>query len=392
MIRLLQPPHIMKMIRAAIRNKDQNQLNNYIRQRLHTPYLQELTLYALREDNLPAVHSLVLSINDFEESNRFLDSMKALIDEEKRMIDSYSNPKVNIPRYPRTRRPKSSMLFAPSICPDLTSEKSLKDNYLPVIRYAGLFFPEEDSKEYCGTFYYFEPDSTSYLNLGKTLICGNKLDAVYQLSEFERNLIDDLYVDIISPNELQYSRAFLALNIYLDYLYKRPYDDVSYKMLEKYDEKRPSMHGSWQTLLNDLKKYKEAIHDLIATSKTIVSSESELLSMQIGHANGLFHIGNSNFYAISEIVGSFDPLDQYICQTARMQGYDTILIQREPGETRLVTEILDTRPRKVSYESICKTKIEPKSISPEYQPNNFLFGQTIWFERHGFISGEQLLQ
>ncbi len=46
-------------------------------------------------------------------------------------------------------------------------------------------------------------------------------------------------------------------------------------------------------------------------------------------------------------------LDQIICVTGKKLAYDTIILQREPGVRRVVSEILDTRVRNISYSSIC---------------------------------------
>lgn len=48
-------------------------------------------------------------------------------------------------------------------------------------------------------------------------------------------------------------------------------------------------------------------------------------------------------YIGSEIYAELDELDHILCIHARQLGFDTILLQREPGEHRVVTVILDTR-------------------------------------------------
>ena len=47
--------------------------------------------------------------------------------------------------------------------------------------------------------------------------------------------------------------------------------------------------------------------------------------------------------------GTHDYLNQYICRSASLLGVNTVIIQREIGEYRAVTEILDTRDDSYSH-------------------------------------------
>lgn len=88
---------------------------------------------------------------------------------------AYVDSKYPYPRYPRTGHPVSEMPFAGNHC-------RIGEFYLPVIRYESLFYNVSGTGNgTCGTFYFYEPDSTSFLNLGKVLIAANKIDAMIKL-------------------------------------------------------------------------------------------------------------------------------------------------------------------------------------------------------------------
>lgn len=96
----------------------------------------------------------------------------------------YHLPYYPVERYPLTGRAIPSMTF-------LTTGHCTNENYLPIIRYQSLYYSAEPSeKEYCGTFYFFEPDSDIFLALGRVLIAINKfrayLDLLTYIPEGER--------------------------------------------------------------------------------------------------------------------------------------------------------------------------------------------------------------
>lgn len=101
-------------------------------------------------------------------------------EEDDPLIRAYHNPSINVDRYPRTGRPITSMKFAGNNCRTGT-------DYLPVIRYEGHTYKTEDPK-FVGTFYFYEPDSPYFLDLGNCLIAGSKLDAIYQLIDEDPNV------------------------------------------------------------------------------------------------------------------------------------------------------------------------------------------------------------
>ena len=81
----------------------------------------------------------------------------------------------------------------------------------------------------------------------------------------------------------------------------------------------------------------------------------------------------------NQLYSQFDFADQVICRLAQKLGYHTIILQREPGEKRVVTEVLDVRPRDVSYRSFCDVS-DDKFQLWAYDSNY----PTIWFTDYRF--------
>ena len=210
--------------------------------------------------------------------------------------------------------------------------------YLPVVRYEDIYYSAEFGnehdfaneilsalglKEFCGTFYYYEPYSSFYLNLGKTLIAGSKYDAIKQLlSILGRSFSDLKYLDESAPSE----------------------EDI----IDAYH----GFENKWENVLSISNDQKDDIDFMIY--------------------DGVYE--GKKYYAM------LDGYDQTICMMAKEAGYDTVLLQKEPGKYRTVTEILDVRSRSVSYDSICKFEDRPMvhSVKNKKYP-------LIWIPSDGFL-------
>ena len=158
-----------------------------------------------------------------------------------------------------------------------------EDILIPVVRYqAGMsrgLYNEEYSDKFCGTFYYFEPNSEYFLVSEKILIAVNKMTAYYYLQDS-----------------------------------------------------------------NDKEKSKIQILDLIHSSLFYLTDqevESSFNRMLVGVVKY-----NKNMYAIEDIY------DQVLCKLASSKGIDTIILAGMTGQSRIVTEVLDTRSREESFSSI----------------------------------------
>lgn len=276
--------------------------------------------------------------------------------------------------FPRTKRPFSTMLFTGNNCQE-------GEKYLPVVRYEDLFQKVGKPRpvKSCGTFYYYEPDSSSYLKLGDCLVAANKVDAVWKLEGYENGL-----PYLVKNGKLVESRSLRVINEFLAEFYPGTFEELlqeylddpnedTLKNLEKEAKSKESKHlmkdvnGFFTQLLTD----EEDVDELIDVIKYDENEEEDRL-------NRLYVYDSNDEYQGDLLLQRFDYLDQDICKLAREQEYDTILLQREPGGGRVVTEIIDTRSRTDSYASICKEKFDLPTHKTEYP--------TIWFSNYGFMT------
>jgi hypothetical protein len=215
--------------------------------------------------------------------------------------------------YPVSKRPPTSMsAIARSLDkmkvisldhPNITGRPISLGNgqhAIPITRYSegtgqGAYYKEgEEEKEYCGTFYYWEPDSHIYLLMGKSLYFPNKIAALlhFDPNNVELAIVIDNFVNSrkfsgIIPDRAEIIRLLTTEERVTSKLY--PFDNF-FQMSDEY-------------------------------------------------------IGNL-FYALE------DPLDQPLCLAARKAGYDTIILSRMPAQRRIVTELLDTRNRDDSLHNL----------------------------------------
>lgn len=331
------------------------------------------------------------------------------------LAEAYQNRHIQVPRYPRTGRPITDLPFAGNNC-------VAKYNYLPVVRYESLHYSQapEPGKTYCGTFYYYEPDSTNFLNLGKCLITANKLDAVIQLERLTRGSLPPLIYkgkEILNSgtipaffeltnelfNQLNHATTYYILDedmsplpgftteFLFDYLNDPNqlyhYVDTLYKYMTSNEFRNRS--GNVQSYLTFDRLVDLANTRVIPLWTTVIPFESRvndpqyLIDMTIpelpaaSKVNLLYENISTGDYS-PVFVEATDFTDQYICRRARELGYDTVLSQRDTGETRVVTEILDVRPRQMSYQSICKERFDVSTHPPKYP--------TVWFPEYGFMT------
>lgn len=279
--------------------------------------------------------------------------------------------------YPRTGRQKVAMPFA--------ADNSCKINapYLPVWRQQGLFFKDSDRK-YCGTFYYYEPDSDYFLNLGSCLVAGSKIDAILQLEQRESFKEKN--------GDLALSDARIAILSFIDHFYPGRLPKLwqaEVLNVRRGAEPREDFEAAL-TRLFSTREGKRILADVEQLSR--LSTADELVENQVTlpryGANGvkeevtidaLYNVTTKrgSQYLGGPFVKINQDLDQLVCNLAREQGYDTVLLQREPGPVEVNTEIIDTRDREDSYRNICLhlvTFAEEETVFPR-----------IWTPELGFL-------
>jgi len=305
-------------------------------------------------------------------------------------VSAYQFEQYNYPRFIETGRPKSYMI---QMCKQIVSSISdqnqescqlLKDNiFLPVLRYQGIFFGEEKEKKFCGTFYYFEPESSIMLNLGRCAMFGSKIHAYIVLSAIKNKTI----------KEEELNKLFDIENIVKN---KKRYDDlkeyVSVNMVSKQERQefiklsniineRKDMTNIWSKfqILNKI-SIQQMIDIQTQFYIPIFYKESDVKEIPFIETTALYPTNQSKIFKDQKIDfkgGIHDDFDQPICNLARELKIDTILLQHEIGGSRSVSEILDTRTD--SYDQLVRIKDYKSTykVSKKYP--------TIFFLEQGFI-------
>lgn len=170
------------------------------------------------------------------------------------------------------------------------------DIHIPIVRYqhgmGGYVTGRAGNNGFCGTFYYFEPESPFFLESSTTLVSWNKIT------------------------------GSLALGIPLDtvsnMLYESIEDDTSLPSDMGFEvDPTKSMQEQWL----------EIVH---------LYQEKEI--------NPLRHY--------PDLYAKEDVFDQILCLEAKRQGIDCIILKYMTGASRVVSEVLDTRSRIQSFSSI----------------------------------------
>jgi hypothetical protein len=271
-------------------------------------------------------------------------------------LDAYREREKRYPRFIQTGRPISYMI---QMCKRIESKiECFKDNlFLPVIRYQSLYHPESEKKNYCGTFYYIEPESTVLLNLGRCSVFTTKV------------------------------HAYIALKAKLEGKSREEILDQVFD-LETFNKKRMNI-DIWPKTQKILKLTNQQIKEImIQFYIPLLHNENDVKIIPGINTTALFPTDLSDIWKITTwdvpssqvniTIGITDDFDQDICKMARELKIDTLVLQKEIGETRAVTEILDTREN--TYDNLVRVeeKKEWYKISKKYP--------TIWFLDNGFIT------
>lgn len=168
-------------------------------------------------------------------------------------------------------------------------------NVLPVTRYAsgmsrGLYFNEESPEGTCGTFYYYEPESSTYLAYKTLMKSFNKTSAAISLG-------------IPDPS---------------------PFGII--------DLMKRHIEGTYPRDL--IMSPEEASKLYLGTPTSGVSPDKHYAASYL------------NLYAVE------DPWDQPLCVAASQAGYDIVILENMVGKFQVVTEVLDTRSRQDSFLSL----------------------------------------
>lgn len=178
--------------------------------------------------------------------------------------------------------------------------------YIPVLRYqcgmGGYYRGEPQGVTYDGTFYYYDPDSEFLLQAHNVLVTWNKITACLDVDmtvEEVHNILYDQVKEWILLDEQDNESPFFP-------------STVGYPVTPDND-----MSKEW---LRVIQLYEDRSIDPLHHYRDMYAKE--------------------------------DAFDQVLCHKARDKGYDAIILKYMTGETRVVSEVLDTRSRVESFAHI----------------------------------------
>jgi hypothetical protein len=201
-------------------------------------------------------------------------------------------------------------------------------NMIPVTRYAkgmskGLFYDaEEDRTVYCGTFYYMEPESNVFLRFTRALRAADKREAFLALGQDDIDIEDRETVESLIVKRIATDPVF-DLNT------------TPAQFVQVVNETEAKM---WNT------RHKVRICPDVKEMIKIFQSRRPATLQE-----------DRTFYSadLLDVYAHQDGYDQPLCNAARAQGYDVVILERMVGSRQLVTEVLDTRSREESIQNLC---------------------------------------
>lgn len=208
--------------------------------------------------------------------------------------------------YRGSKRPKTDMSLFRSPLSRMIRRDSIRNgrimldgevwSVVPVTRYAagmskGLYYKDRPADS-CGTFYYLEEESSTYLAYKTEIRAFNKTEAAIALDVHDVDAMD------VEARMLKHSRGPLP-------------------------------------------------RDLIMTVRDAYRifpylSLPEGIDLDERHYAGLY----------LELYAEEDVWDQPLCNEARLAGYDIVVLENMVGKYQVVTEVLDTRSREDSFGSL----------------------------------------
>jgi len=218
--------------------------------------------------------------------------------------------------------------------------------YVPVSRYgvglSGLYYTEIHA-ESCGTFYFFEPDSTNFLKVKKFVDFNTKLHAAITLhnilqskknkTEEEKKLIDKIWEKIY----------LVAQEIWLIIINDKMWLNIrGIKEEEKEEEKEKLLDQFSNYSTEDFLKYYFPAIIQFTSGRRLKYCSINPQSLYNTKKNAY----ETDFFAVE------DELDDILCAVALHLNYDIIILKNMAGKHRTVVEILDTRNRIESFSSI----------------------------------------
>lgn len=213
-------------------------------------------------------------------------------------MSTFVNKNIGLGQFPKTSNGIVNMPGHFLIAVSRYGEGMSKGAYLASI---------EEGKSYCGTFYYWEPDSDIYLDLQTP-------DKVFY-----------------GNNKVQVAAHFLSI--------VEPRSQTFKTELDK------KITNSLYNILNFAYEHNPDERDNIKSIYDFYLGNNSSLPVTEDYRDK-----DGNF--VWDFYGAEDGLDQILCIVGKYLGYHGIILAKMAGHERVVSEILDTRDRDVSYQSL----------------------------------------
>ena len=217
-------------------------------------------------------------------------------------------------------------------------------HFIPVVRYSlgmrhGCYFDPVETNSYLGTFYYWEPESGIYLDMGtkfeyyhSKMDCAQKLKSAllnYSTSRIDsdlRNEVVRLYADLTKT----------ANKIFTDMV------NIFYKCYEEEAvifEKQLGYEFADEEELEDV---------VISDLNRIYNNENpKHIPVDLNYKSLI-----SGCYMKHLFYAAEDELDQPIAKALVFFGYDCVIFGKMAGNYRVVSEVFDVRTRDKSFASL----------------------------------------
>lgn len=218
------------------------------------------------------------------------------------------------------------------------------EHFIPVVRYSmgmrqGCYFDPNESSNFIGTFYYWEPESNIYLKMGsKFEYYNSKMDCALQL---KRKLMNVYIVDNQKHHE-----CVLDLFEDLDRFIVKIIKDMIQTFYKYYEEEAII----FEKTLGYLNDEEEEIEDCFVKDICRIYSNQETKFLPI-HSD--FKSKISGEYMKKLFYAAEDELDQSIGKALLFFGIDTVIFGKMAGSYRIVSEVFDVRPRETSLSNLC---------------------------------------
>lgn len=206
---------------------------------------------------------------------------------------------------------------------------------------------------YCGTFYYYEPESTTFLAYNTSYRSFNKATAFKELMNMLEESDSDYWNKVVDLDGNNCSNEIIEYQCLLS----NETDSNSSKLELEHSKLNLFMSGKLPADLmispNELVSIMEVKDEsLLGKSLTNVTSKDYKASRLASK------IPQRKYYA-GAYLGLYaleDDYDQAICLLCKRLGIDILILQNMVGSFQVVTEVLDSRSRTDSLRSLVYLK------------------------------------